>query len=107
MAHANVQRFPHGIDPAMNTAFDTHRLAGRMMIPEQLTTERQVREWVRQVLQIEAVIAGPPTDAARYDANRAGGECVCDQCGMIYLYHPAWPWEPSLTLLCDGTRYKL
>jgi hypothetical protein len=79
-----------------------------MHIPEPIKANpRLLREWVRQCLQVEAVIDGPITDAVKYAAPRAGGGCVCDQCGMEYANHPPCVWEPSITILCSRERVKL
>jgi len=106
----NATRFPNGHDPALNTAFHTHRLGGRMEIPPAVeANQRLLREWVRQVLQVEAVIDGPWTHANAHEleSTRASCNCVCDQCGMKYADHPACVWEPSLTILCSTERVKL
>jgi hypothetical protein len=47
------------------------------------------------------------------DMVRAGGDCVCAQCGEPYRRHAHDPYEsdasgePWLTVLCDGRRVKL
>src|SRR3990172_8825365 len=45
--------------------------------------------------------------------TRAGGDCICHQCGQTYLEHPladeyrSWEDEPYLNRLCDGRLVKL
>lgn len=38
--------------------------------------------------------------------ERAGGDCVCDKCGLEYVEHPKGS-EDFLTLLCSGAQVKL
>ncbi len=39
--------------------------------------------------------------------KRAGGDVVCDHCGLKYYDHPRDVHQESLTILCDGKRVKL
>lgn len=41
------------------------------------------------------------------DWYRAGGECVCKDCGKLYYDHPAVLGALWLTRLCDNTMVKL
>ena len=49
----------------------------------------------------------------RDDWMRAGGECICPECGKEYRRHPYGMLGDSyenafyLTILCDGTLVKL
>ena len=38
--------------------------------------------------------------------SRAGGNCTCAKCGLVYFDHPKGS-EEFLTLLCDGSQVKL
>lgn len=38
---------------------------------------------------------------------RAGGDVVCDACGMLYYDHPIEPDMEILHVLCSGARVKL
>jgi len=44
---------------------------------------------------------------------RAGGDCVCDECGKLYYDHPMdyenldFNGGPFLHILCSGERVKL
>jgi hypothetical protein len=78
---------------------------GRIYLPPHWTG-RERRVYLRMLLTLE-----PETDAdaqARRNAwERAGGGCVCDQCGEQFYDHPKDQVEPSLTLLCSRERVKL
>lgn len=87
---------------------------GRLYVPAHLD-RRGTKRHVREVLRIEAA-ARPVGDADRRRAFvRAGGDCVCDTCGLVYYDHPRdiEPADggdlggPALTVLCDRTRVKL
>ncbi len=41
------------------------------------------------------------------EMRRAGGECVCEICGKVYLDHPAIRDYEWLNLLCDNRIVKL
>lgn len=41
------------------------------------------------------------------DEYRAGGDCVCKDCGMIYYDHPNDYEYECLQVLCSGQRVKL
>lgn len=41
-----------------------------------------------------------------YDFGRAGGNAVCERCGLEYVEHPTG-LEEFLHLLCDGKQVKL
>jgi len=43
----------------------------------------------------------------RIDMVRAGGDCVCDQCGEKFYDHPSDPVDTFLNILCDRRRVKL
>lgn len=41
------------------------------------------------------------------DFNRAGGEIVCEECGLDYNDHANHPVHEWITVLCDGRLVKL
>ncbi len=41
------------------------------------------------------------------DRGRAGGDCVCLDCGRKYYDHPQFPPARFLNQLCDGSLVKL
>lgn len=67
------------------------------------------RIYVRRVLWLEAVADPAPDHDRRLHFTRAGGDCVCDQCGEVYYDHPADLFDDGhcLTVLCDRSRVKL
>lgn len=87
----------------------------RIYLPARLKG-RTRRLYLRFVLRIEAasLFEGEQNEARR-NFTRAGGDCVCDQCGEEYRQHPRdiEPADPdgfasaSLTILCDRSRVKL
>lgn len=50
---------------------------------------------------------GKLTDTLRKTFYRAGGDCLCMDCGEDYRHHPMDEVEKHLTVLCDGRRVKL
>lgn len=94
-----------------------HRKAdGTIFIPphiRRLSERPVVKEYVGQFLRLEAVLA-PAAEAnhLRRTMTRAGGDVVCDQCGLTFHDHPPdvadYPESTQgLTILCDKTRVHL
>ncbi len=68
---------------------------------KQASYER-LKRWVQQ-----------PNIEVRRMFKRAGGDCICDQCGKCYYDHPfdtkqlSYDDKPFLHVLCNGDRVKL
>lgn len=67
-----------------------------------LAAETRWRCYKRMATNIALFVERP--HPLKYD--RAGGDCVCDKCGLKYFDHPNGS-EDFLTLLCNGTQVKL
>jgi hypothetical protein len=63
--------------------------------------ERALRMILRKLTQIFALLRRPVDD------GRAGGGCLCERCGRLYVDHAQDPLERWMTILCDGTMVKL
>jgi hypothetical protein len=67
---------------------------------------RAKRRFLRRLLQLEPEDAGL-AESRRRDVPRAGGGCVCDQCGELFYDHPVDEVEPWVQVLCSRERVKL
>lgn len=62
--------------------------------------------WRRYRKQARLIADMVDDSFAERDFERAGGQCVCEHCGLEYLDHPQ-VHDGILHLLCDGRFVKL
>lgn len=65
-----------------------------------------LRRIVNRLAAVFMLVGAERDDEERRNFVRASGCCVCD-CGATYYAHVHDPFEPWLTVLCDGQRVKL
>lgn len=70
------------------------------MTPERFTLRRIIN-------RLAAVLLLAAGRHACAEFTRASHLCTCEHCGDTYAYHVSDPFEPWLTVLCDGRRVKL
>jgi hypothetical protein len=63
-----------------------------------------VRRWINRLAQLLELAKGCPEDLDFYSVS---GDVVCRDCGEPFWRHAVDPWEPWLTMLCNGERVKL
>lgn len=69
---------------------------------------RRYEEQCPQALErVEAMEEAGPQPGYVHDDGRFSGMADCDVCGHCYFDHPPHPFEPSLTVTCDGLIAKL
>lgn len=65
-----------------------------------MTDTERMRRFRKMARNMAAMIDWPFEDKM----ERAGGDVVCDKCGLLYFDHPE---ENGLVLTCDGRLWKL
>lgn len=72
--------------------------------------------WVKGIAgcyKLDRVTRVPFVSDEDFEYERAGGGCVCEDCGKTYrdhpddLDHPSYDGMPGLVRLCDGRLVKL
>lgn len=65
------------------------------------------KELVGNTARIEQLLRCEKQGLGRLDRDRAGGDCICPDCGRKYYDHPQEQEHAFLNLLCDGSVVKL
>lgn len=74
-----------------------------MTISEIINEEMLENKWRRYRRIAQRLAARIPVSD---DWFRAGGGCICDDCGLSYIEHPVCS-DGLLHVLCDGSQVKL
>ncbi len=69
-------------------------------MPENMTDAEKMRRFRLQSRNMAKLIDWPNEESM----DRGSGLCICEQCGMNYMDHPA---KNGLHLTCDGRLWKL
>jgi len=64
-----------------------------------------IRRYKRMIRELATHIK--VSEEAILDCWRAGGEALCERCGLEYLEHPQIPDYPTFHLICTGRVVKL